>query len=950
MAGWQFQYWSGSAWVNFASAQVDHVLEELSSAGGQEECVFDLPNTAANRVIVQSLPFVQCLFNGTLIFSLCNMGAVVGELQYSPSKIQVTAYNAVFVKMSQASGTITQVYNATAANSILAAICSAAGVPAGACPTFAVSITFNSANCLKAAQYLAAACGLDYWADGNGFNIGTRDSTLHTLGWCDDNSKRGLDYSKTVDYVVVNGVDAGGLAIQGTAGTPGGSVATFTEKKACDSATLSNVAAFKLQKLNNPSNGNSLECLITQVATWHPGQYVSASRADLDLVGSYIIERITKNAVTCTVEVDAAMPQMDVDALEQDDYAGPGGDLSTYPAQPSTETPTSLVLQGLIGLYHLWEGQGTFTQDSAPNTTPNNGSITNGTWVQGPLSSVLQFNGTGYVDCTGNADVTLGGANSKFAVGGWFSPAALVDQAPLISKANQFVLELSGTAGAIRFGVYVGGSWVYLTSPAGAVTVNGRCFAMGVCDGSNMILYVSSPTGVSQLSTYKQAQTGSLSKSTAKLYLGGATYQGVIAECMLWSRSLSAQEVQELFFRPLVRVVNLSQVGLYLTYGSSVKPQYAVVPTYLLDSLILSGKVVVSSATGTMNSYEAGYVVLALLQYGGSAYYSLTQAILDLWASLQNSDGSWYQQYNPYSPYSVVAQTSEGTDGNLKVDSGAALLAWAMSYYDQLTGGTRYKANVQNAMSLLRQLQYAHTVAYSSNLIANEILDGTTDTVALLADCAECLLSAKQAMDAYGVNLQTSAGYSVQTFANNLYYSICVTGWRGSSALYFDTSYPYGENTNVPFNYQEKISYTQALCSWAVYEFAKCAYQNTGDFSGGICEPCLDYITSVTRGSWGGEYYCPYTAASGQTQDEFAGYSALMCIAAQKVNSTKYASLISGLQGFIKWLALPDGRVCDVADVTGKLWRSQIASDSTITEGGFLALPIALALLAGAGT
>ena len=204
-------------------------------------------------------------------------------------------------------------------------------------------------------------------------------------------------------------------------------------------------------------------------------------------------------------------------------------------------------------------------------------------------------------------------------------------------------------------------------------------------------------------------------------------------------------------------------------------------------------------------------------------------------------------------------------------------------------------------------------------------------------------------MDAYGSALQTSAGYSVQQFSNDLYYSLCVAGWRGSVALYFDTSYPYGQNTNVPFNYQEKISYTQALCSWAIFEFARSPYQTVGDFSGGICEPCIDYATSVTRGSWGGEYYCPYTAASGQTQDEYAGYSALMCIAAQKVNSTKYATLIAGLQSFLKWLALPDGRVCDTADQTGKLWRSKIASGAATMEGGFLALPIALSLLAGAG-
>ena len=229
-----------------------------------------------------------------------------------------------------------------------------------------------------------------------------------------------------------------------------------------------------------------------------------------------------------------------------------------------------------------------------------------------------------------------------------------------------------------------------------------------------------------------------------------------------------------------------------------------------------------------------------------------------------------------------------------------------------------------------------------------KMLDGVEVVAAQFEDdCAECLLSAQHAKDAYGNTLSTSASHSVKTFANDLYYSMCVVGWRGSSALYFDTSYPYRQNTNIPFNYQEKISYTQALCSCAIYEFAHSAYPTASNYSSSICEPCIDYIVSVTRGSWGGMYFCPYVGEAGQSQDEFAGYSALMCIAAQKANSTKYSSLIAGLKDFIKWLTLPDGQICDVADSTGKLWRSNIDEE---TEGGFLVLPIAIALLAGAGS
>ena len=79
--GWQLQYWNGSAWINFANAQINHTLEELSSVGGQEELVFDLPNTAANRALVQSKPFVQALFNGTAIFPLGNQQAIIAGFQ-----------------------------------------------------------------------------------------------------------------------------------------------------------------------------------------------------------------------------------------------------------------------------------------------------------------------------------------------------------------------------------------------------------------------------------------------------------------------------------------------------------------------------------------------------------------------------------------------------------------------------------------------------------------------------------------------------------------------------------------------------------------------------------------------------------------------------------------------------------------------------------------------------
>ena len=151
---WQFQYWNGSSWLPFSNAQVDHILEELS---GHEELVFTLPNTSANRSIVQGKPFVQALFNGSVIYPINGGKAILAAPQYSPAIITVTAYNYVFVQLSQASQTVTQNYTNTAVGTIAAYICGLAGVAVGSMPDLSVSIKFQDTNCFIALQNLAAA-------------------------------------------------------------------------------------------------------------------------------------------------------------------------------------------------------------------------------------------------------------------------------------------------------------------------------------------------------------------------------------------------------------------------------------------------------------------------------------------------------------------------------------------------------------------------------------------------------------------------------------------------------------------------------------------------------------------------------------------------------------------------------------------------------------------------
>ncbi len=545
-----FQYYNGSSWTSLSGVTFDHTLEELN---GTEELIFNLVNTSGNRAIVANNVLLNASYNGSVIF----YGLLTGA-DYTAANLNCKVYNPVFVALKQATGVLNKSYASVATNSILADILALTAaqvspyipaITAGVCPTTAVSIKFTNANPFDAIVSLTKALGLYYWGDGNALtiNIGTRDATVQTPTIYEQGTKRGIDRSKQIGQVVVKGTDVNGVQIQGSAGSSG-ALKYFNDSKVADVSTLNSLAAYKLTLLNNPSTGNPVVVLTDQAYPYKPGQYVSISRADLALSGSFIIQRITKRDVLTTIDVDVPVNQDDVYLTETDQY----GDLANYQAQPTTQTPTALTLQGLLHLYHLNEGSGTIASDSSPNGTAKNGVITNGSWINGAISGtkVLSFGGSGYVDCPNTDALT-----NTLAVGCWYSPSQLIDHEAMIGKNNNYLLEISGTQGAIRFGLHIGGSWVYLTAPMGTIPVNGRGFAVAVYDGSKMFLYVANPAVTNQLLTYSQAQTGSLDSSSADLYLAASSYQGVVAEVMIWSRALSSQEVQELFFRPLTRIV-----------------------------------------------------------------------------------------------------------------------------------------------------------------------------------------------------------------------------------------------------------------------------------------------------------------------------------------------------------------------------------------------------------
>ena len=384
-----------------------------------------------------------------------------------------------------------------------------------------------------------------------------------------------------------------------------------------------------------------------------------------------------------------------------------------------------------------------------------------------------------------------------------------------------------------------------------------------------------------------------------------------------------------------------------LVDGVNVKSKIALVTDYIKQCCIKPPACTVAGPAGTMNSYEGGYICKALIYKAGTGEVALAKSCLDRWVLLQKTDGSWSQSYYP-------ALNKEGLHDeieDLQVDSGAAVLAWAMADYDksQTQPSTVYKEPVRKAMGFLRELQYHMQVKYGVGLLSNMRKGGVMDDVALFADCAECLLSMKACLDQYGADLTTPAGYSVKTMANDLYEAIGQKGYAGDVGRYWYTGYPVGAQPMVPFTYKEKMTMVQAMVSWAMYVWYHGAHNTKPDYTD-PCEKALDTCLALNHGKWGGFLYAPYYGLADETKDEYVTYTALMVMAMKAVNPTKYDPYITAGLNFLKWMHLGDGRMFDFVHPHGELEVGRVLEAGIMKkeEFGWLALNPAQAILAGA--
>lgn len=287
---WEFQIGT-----EYFTGPVDKVVEELD---GHEEALIDIPNTLENQELVATDQDVIITLGGETVFTGRLTGATFHE-----DKLRCIIYNKCFEQMDR--NIFTGTYDAVAANTILAAICTAAGVTAGTCPTTALSLRFVKASCLDAAIYLAYCLNKDFWSSDLTFNIDTASGkgsdqgsiSVLAVGY------RAIDRSKLRNKVFVRGFDKNGNPIEGSAQDGAGDrPIAFFERQATDIATLNGIAAKKLADLKQEVSGSKVTTTIAECASFHSGDSVTLSDQLRKLEGSYRIFKITKK--TAYVELD----------------------------------------------------------------------------------------------------------------------------------------------------------------------------------------------------------------------------------------------------------------------------------------------------------------------------------------------------------------------------------------------------------------------------------------------------------------------------------------------------------------------------------------------------------------------------------------------------------------------------------------------------------------------
>jgi len=353
--------------------------------------------------------------------------------------------------------------------------------------------------------------------------------------------------------------------------------------------------------------------------------------------------------------------------------------------------------------------------------------------------------------------------------------------------------------------------------------------------------------------------------------------------------------------------------AIYLARQTSEKSAVSAISVEYLKRCIIATNHIVANPGGMIVPYEGGYGLLALMEKDWTGNQTLVASVLDAMAALQNTSGevgSWDQMYYPQKnqpPYQDPAGHRR------QVDSGAALMAYAMADYDARNASTTYQSYWRKAFNWLYSLRWEIAVGYE--LIKNQVINGVKEDVAFTADMAEVILAACRGFDAYGNTVTTDPdGIVVRDWIANVVAGIDSYMWEPAN-YYYRTEYPSGAESEcrkdpdgnpIYITFKQCVSFAQALIAWAYKKWDT----NYGSNHTDQIKKALDQIIALNQGRWGGFIeHMAYTAYD--PPQEYTHYAALMRIAMNQVDSTRYARWVSKTQSFLRQCALADGQVMD---------------------------------------